>query len=33
VGRFPLGYRTEFAGEHLPMRGNTPVALYALMEG
>lgn len=32
-GRVTSGYRTEFAGEHLPMRGNAPVALYALMEG
>lgn len=32
-GRVTSGYRTEFAGEHLPMRGNEPVALYALMEG
>ena len=27
------GFRTEYAGEHLPMRGSRPVALYALMEG
>jgi hypothetical protein len=32
-GRVTSGYRTEFAGEHLPVRGNTPIALYALMEG
>jgi len=32
-GRVTSGYRTEFAGEHLPVRGNAPVALYALMEG
>lgn len=32
-GRVTRGYRTEFAGEHLPMRGSTPVELYALMEG
>lgn len=32
-GRVTSGYRTEFAGEHLPTRGSMPVALYALMEG
>lgn len=32
-GRVTSGYRTEFAGEHLPIRGSVPVELYALMEG
>lgn len=32
-GRKPHGYRTEYAGEHLPVRGSVPVDLYALMEG
>ncbi len=32
-GRVRAGFRSEFAGEHLPMRGSRPVALYALMEG
>lgn len=32
-GRVTSGFRTEYAGEHLPVRGSTPVELYALMEG
>lgn len=31
-GRVTKGYRTEFAGEHLPARGSVAVELYALME-
>lgn len=32
-GRVTSGFRTEYAGEHLPIRGTMPVELYALMEG
>lgn len=32
-GRVTSGFRTEYAGEHLPLRGNIAVELYALMEG
>lgn len=31
-GRVTSGFHTEYAGEHLPARGDTPVELYALMK-